>query len=72
MEALRATAPRLWCPQEVAVSEEFPPSPLRIGPSVAEMPFAPQMRNDFVYAVLRATFVALTVGLFILWLATAS
>jgi hypothetical protein len=43
-----------------------------MGPSAAEVPFGPQMRNDFIYAVLRAMFVALTVGLFVVWLATAS
>jgi hypothetical protein len=57
IEALQLWAPRSPRDQEVAIFEEF---------SLA------QSRNEFAQSVLRATFVALTAGLFVVWLASAS
>ena len=63
MEVLRGLARVCRPPQEVALSDEFLPSPLHV---------AARSRDEIARSLLRASFVALTAGLFVVWLASAS
>ena len=56
---------------EVAVSDCVGPSKLRKALS-AEMYLGPELQRDFAHSLLRASFVALTAGMFFVWLATSN
>jgi hypothetical protein len=71
-EALRRQASGSGHNLEVAVFDYVHPSKPRTNLSAAEMNFGPELQRDFAYFLLRATFVALTAGLFFVWLATAN
>jgi len=57
---------------EVAVSDYVGPSKLRKTLSAAEMNLGPELQRDFAHSLLRASFVALTAGMFFVWLATSN
>jgi hypothetical protein len=71
-EALRGEASGSGHNMEVAVSDNVRSSKLRTTLSAAEMSPGPELQRDFAIFLLRASFVALTAGMFFVWLAISN